>query len=341
MMTRWLLLGWLCAALVGCSKPESPPRVSMPSANPPSPSDAAPPATRSDAAPAKEPPAVPAVGTTTPPAASPGGKLTVRKVSVQAENSSQGVAAVINRVEPNAQHVFFSETDASGVTTPNQPCEPQDRFEVLPNLTDAYQTTKLQPCAETIQFVLLRARDTYALILLGNDALKANDFGKAQHYFASAAARFEGTSPAEALVADNQAKIAAGKALGIAQPTLHVNGQEMFTAAATAKLRVFQASHGLPSTGELDPATQRALSGLSSNDLLQQAAKVPPMRLERYKIDLSPFVTTNERAKADMMNKAGIAENPLPLAPKYDVKAMTAIQKGKVLDASKTSSLQK
>jgi len=250
----------------------------------------------------------------------------VKKVLVQQEETQKGVVARINKITADDKRLYFSLTDAQGTATPNQPCIASDRFEAEPTLP-VYLKVEPKACGEELKFIVSSVRATYALALLGDDAAKAGDFAKAQLYYNNAAARLKATSISESLILSNQAKIAAGKSLGVAMPTVNVNGEEIFTTEALSKLRAFQSSEKLDTSGNLDASTVEALGGgIRQDDIFRRALSVPSTRLDAYKI-----------------NPADIRGSHLPLETtatatshegRYDLKAMINVEKGREAKAA-------
>lgn len=305
----------ICAALlVACSRenPEHPK---------PSPGASTAPAAK-NTQPAASENAAPAAATAKPADAGTAGStgtVVVKKVVVLQEGTKTGIPATISRIAPDEKKSYFSATDDHGLSTPNQPCAPTDRFDAEPSLP-VYLKTSPRLCAEILSFSVPSAQATYALVILGNEARKANDFATAQLYYSQAASRLQASNVAESLLLNNQAKISAGKALGVARPTVNVNGEEVFTAETLGKLRAFQTKKNIAVTNTLDPATARALAPVDESEVLRRALTVPPERVEAYKIN--PAVIHGSQIKETPEIARG-------LEPRYDLKAMTVVQKGK------------
>jgi len=249
----------------------------------------------------------------------PPAKTMVKKVVVQQEENQKGIVARINKITAEDKRLYFGLTDDQGTASPNQPCDSSDRFEAEPTLP-AFLKGAPKPCGEVLTFIVASAHTTYAMALLGDEAMKAGDFAKAQLYYANAAERLSATSISESLLLSNQAKIAAGKSLGSATPTINVNGEEVFTDETLAKLSAFQASRSLAVSGKLDAATAQALGGLDKRDVLTRATAVPPRRLEVYRID--PAVIRGSRAQ--MLDEPRKSSG----GARYDLKAMIDEKKG-------------
>jgi hypothetical protein len=63
-------------------------------------------------------------------------------------------------------------------------------------------------------------------------------------------------------------------------PTVNVDGSEKLSVETQNKLKEFQSRNGLPLSGELDPGTAQALSGMSRGDAIKSAQAVPPSRIQ-------------------------------------------------------------
>lgn len=240
--------------------------------------------------------------------------MLLRRVTVREEGSARGVVARISRISPDEKQTYVSDTDQEGFAVLNHSCTTSDRFEVKPVLP-VYLKVEHKRCAPELVFELISAQATYSLILLGNDAAQQKNFAQAQVFYTTAANRLQLSNPAEALLARNQANVALGKSLGIAEPTVNINGEEKLTAETRARLRVYQSTNGLAETGEFDEATSRSLSKLTSLDAIRRAQDVPPSRLEPFKLE--PAVTK----KLDF--KVNDSERP---ENQYNIKAMTTVQ---------------
>jgi len=205
----------------------------------------------------------------------------VHTVIVRQESSQAGVAAEIYRLDDHDVRALFVTVDDSGRGAPDKLCAPDDRFVVNPR-TPAYLKVEARHCAETIDFELPSAETSYALVIKGDEAAKIGDFGKAQAFYSLAASRFAVSQPAESRALQDKARIAAGRALKVAKPTVQINSEEKLTEETKEKLRAFQVRRGLDQTGVLDTPTQTALSGFTAAQAIESAHTVPPEAVKKF-----------------------------------------------------------
>ena len=253
--------------------------------------------------------------------------ITVKKISVVQEGTAQGIVARINRITADDKRLYFALTNDKGVAEPNQPCAPGDRFMAEPTVP-AYLSISDRTCSEVIEFPMPSTHATYALVLLGDESMKAGDFTKAQLYYTSAATRLKPGNAAEALLVENQARIALGRSLGFSDPTVRLNGEEVFTTAVAERIEQIQAANRIARTGKLDPLTAEAISGLRQADALRAAEAVPKVRVEAYKIDPATIPHGGAMLEDKQVPRIEIAKHP-----RYDLKAMTRLEHGKELGA--------
>jgi hypothetical protein len=241
----------------------------------------------------------------------------VTRVEVRQESTQTGIPAKITKIAANETSEFFTETDDSGVVAPHKTCGPDDRISaepVIPNFL------KVQPkqCAAVIVFTVSSAQTAYALAVLGSDAMKAGQYKLAQAYYSSASERLSTTSPGDALVFKNQAYIAVGRSLGISQPTVNVNGEEVPTQALQKEIEKVQQEHKIAPTGNLNTKTALSFDSIDENELLKASAKVNPALLERQRID-------------PIKSQLGLPHNTSAQTygvPRYDLNGLITIQKG-------------
>jgi hypothetical protein len=237
-------------------------------------------------------PALRTVPPATPPRSSlgpnpPPAMIVVQKVVVQQEGTVRGIPANITKIGPDNKSSFFTMTDERGVAIPNQPCAPNDRFDVEPEIP-VYLRIHPKMCAETLTFDLPSAQATLALIVLGNDASKANDLGKAQVYFLAAANRLAISDAAQSAELRKLAYMAASKSLGVTMPKAAADGTITLTPELSEKLRAFQTSKQLPVTGVLDLSTAQRLGGLDETNAVRRALDVPIERTDKLRKTASP-----------------------------------------------------
>lgn len=326
MVRIWIAALAVLVFVVSCSRQDSGKGDAAPSGAKPSPeagparkaASAPPGASTSETGAKKEASPAPTAPVVTAPTA-PSGSILVKRVAVVQEVTKQGVEATVYRVDTDEKRHRLAVTDGRGLANPNQPCASGDLVDVEP-ATQIYRKVTMQPCTEDVEFVLAKVETTVAMLILGND-LAATDPAKAQAYFATAATRLGPERSAEALLAKNQAHMLAGKALGVAQPTTTQGEEQVFTPEAVAALRNFQQQHGLPPTGQLDPATQSAMAGLHPNELVIQATKIPAVRLDRFRTEAvvpAPAKAATEakaRVTPHFDYKAAITANKAASAP--------------------------
>ena len=223
---------------------------------------------------------------TEPAEAAEPGELTVQ---VFRESSDSGVASDIERLDDVGTLHWFADVGNSGVASLPQPCQAGERFQATPKVPDFLRAAP-QPCAATITFRLHGTRATLALIQLADNATRTGDLLVAQANYGLAAERLQYANPDEARHLRVLAATAAGRILGVQNPTTSIDGQETISSEVADRLRTFQREAQLPQTGELDSATREAISKMPAAALLQRAIETPAVPVTNPSVQLRSTV---------------------------------------------------
>lgn len=245
--------------------------------------------------------------------------LTIR---VLREDSDTGVAADVERIE-DAGTRWFANVDDSGIAQLAQPCSPEQRFQASPKVP-AFLRTAPQQCASTITFRLYGTAATYQLIRVGDTAARGGDLLVAQANYGLAAERLQWAHPDKAQNLQTLASAAAGRLLGVENPTVSVQGRLAVSPETIEALKDFQRGAALPPTGRLDTATREAMTRTPPQIILRRALESPLAApssnqlefrsairvVEVESVELTPAVEADaialrqrvERAKADRTN---------------------------------------
>lgn len=237
------------------------------------------------------------------------GKTIVKRIAVVREGSKSGIEAEIFRLDEEGKSRYFASTNEQGIAIPELACVATDRFEAKPRIP-GYLKVSAKPCRESIDIDLPSAQATYALVVLGTEALAAKDWAKVQGYYALAASKLALSSSAESMYLSGQALVAAGRALGEEEPTQTINNVEVLTPQAINRLKAFQSSKGLNATGILDANTHQELSGLSVIAIERNAQAVPESKvqiLQRKSVLMNPDV--NSFNKVDSIKELSFDSN--------------------------------
>jgi hypothetical protein len=196
--------------------------------------------------------------------------LTIR---VFREDSDTGVAADVERIE-DAGARWFANVDDSGIARLAQACSAGQRFQATPKVP-AFLKSPPEECASTITFRLYGTEATYQLIRVGDTAARGGDLLVAQANYGLAAERLQWAHPDKAQNLQTLASAAAGRLLGVDNPTVSVQGQETVSPETIEALKDYQRGAALPQTGRLDAATREAMTRTPPHIILRRALESP------------------------------------------------------------------
>jgi hypothetical protein len=183
-----------------------------------------------------------------------------------------GIDATINQVNPEGQVSFYATVPGTGEKALDKPCEAGQRFQAEPKVA-AFLRGPTQECAERVEFMLYSTQATLQFIKRGDDASHGGDLLVAQSNYGTAADRLQFAEPEKARQLRVLATVAAGRALGVAQPVQGAGGNEQPTSELKDRVRVFQRENGIEATGELDSRTRESIGRMQ---LRGGAVVVPP-----------------------------------------------------------------
>ena len=169
-----------------------------------------------------------------------------------------GVDATINRIGPAGQVSFYAAVPGSGEKALDKPCEAGQRFQAEPKAA-AFLSGPTQDCAERVEFMLYSTQATLQFIKRGDDASRGGDLLVAQSNYGTAADRLQYARPDESRQLRVLSIVAAGRALGVAQPVQGAGGSEQPTPEFEDRVRVFQMQNGIEATGDLDARTRESI----------------------------------------------------------------------------------
>lgn len=221
-----------------------------------------------------------------------------------------GIDAQINRIDPSNNATFYASVPEDGVKIMDKACTPGERFQAKPVIS-AFQLVAPKECDRRIEFTLLSTKRTLAFMQMGDEASRTGDLLGAQSSYGIAADRLIYAQPDESRRLRILSTVAAGRALGVAEPVSGAPGNEHPTAEFKERIRVFQNENSIEdSKGELDAATRESISRMR---LRGDIVVVPP----RAAISDSPAVNAAKLAAVEEAMPA------VPEKPRFEASVST------------------
>ena len=183
-----------------------------------------------------------------------------------------GIDATINQLDPQGQPSFYATVPGTGEKALDKPCEAGQRFQAEPKVA-AFLRGPTQDCAGRVEFMLYSTQATLQFIKRGDDASRGGDLLVAQSNYGTAADRLQFAEPEKARQLRMLSTVAAGRALGVAQPVQGAGGSQRPSPEFKDRVRVFQKENGIEATGELDVRTRDSIGRMQ---LRGGAVVVPP-----------------------------------------------------------------